>query len=101
VPPGKDNLTPAEVAQLIGLSVHTLSYWRQTDQGPKTIKAGTRTLYRRKDVDQWLAEVDGRSEGVGSQSSGGPANTLPEPPAPAKPAEIPSNVVSLFGRQTS
>jgi len=50
---GKDNLTPAEVAQLTGLSVHTLSYCRQTDQGPKTIKAGTRTLYRRKDIEQW------------------------------------------------
>jgi predicted DNA-binding transcriptional regulator AlpA len=59
---GKDNLTTAEVAQLTGLSVHTLSYWRQSGQGPKTIKAGTRTLYRRKDVEQWLAEVDGRSE---------------------------------------
>ncbi|AGB26258.1 hypothetical protein Mycsm_06098 [Mycobacterium sp. JS623] len=62
VPLGKDNLTPAEVAQLTGLSVHTLSYWRQTDQGPKTIKAGTRTLYRRKDLEQWLAGVDGRTE---------------------------------------
>jgi hypothetical protein len=49
VPLGKDNLTPAEVPQLTGLSVHTLSYWRQTDQGPKTIKAGTRTLYQRRD----------------------------------------------------
>lgn len=60
VPLDKDNLTGAEVAQLIGLSVHTLSYWRQTGQGPKVIKAGTRTLYRRADVEQWLAEVDGR-----------------------------------------
>lgn len=42
--------------------MHTLSYWRQSGQGPKTVKAGTRTLYRRKDVEQWLAEVDGRSE---------------------------------------
>ncbi len=64
VPLGKDNLTPAEVAQLTELSVHTLSYWRQTGQGPKTIKAGMRTLYRRKDVEQWLAEIDGRSEPV-------------------------------------
>jgi predicted DNA-binding transcriptional regulator AlpA len=71
VPLGKDNLTSAEVAQLTGLSVHTLSYWRQSDQGPKTIKAGTRTLYRRKDLEQWLAEVDGRSEPVGRRSSPG------------------------------
>src|ERR1700737_234948 len=76
VPLGKDNLTPAEVAQLTGLSVHTLSYWRQTDQGPKTIKAGTRTLYRRKDVDQWLADIDGRSEPVGRRRNGGAGSTL-------------------------
>ncbi|AGB21674.1 hypothetical protein Mycsm_01257 [Mycobacterium sp. JS623] len=59
---GVGNLTAAEVAQLTGISVHTLSYWRQSGQGPKTIKAGTRTLYRREDVEQWLADVDGRTE---------------------------------------
>jgi excisionase family DNA binding protein len=69
LPLGKDNLTAAEVAQLTGLSVHTLNYWRQSDQGPKTIKAGTRTVYRRKDVEQWLAEVDGRSELMGGKKS--------------------------------
>jgi excisionase family DNA binding protein len=67
---GKDNLTAAEVAQLIGLSVHTLSYWRQSRQGPKTIKAGTRTLYRRTDVEEWLAEVDGRSISSSEGASG-------------------------------
>ena len=72
---GKDNLTAAEVAQLTGLSVHTLSYWRQTSQGPKTIKAGTRTLYRRKDVDQWLADIDGRSEPVRNSRSAGSEST--------------------------
>jgi DNA-binding transcriptional MerR regulator len=69
VPLGRDNLTSAEVAQLTRLSVHTLSYWRQSDQGPKAIKAGNRTLYRRKDVEQWLAEVDGRFESVVSSRS--------------------------------
>ncbi|MDP7735129.1 helix-turn-helix transcriptional regulator [Mycobacterium paragordonae] len=70
VPLGNGNLTPAEVAQLTGLSVHTLSYWRQSGQGPKTIKAGTRTLYRREDVERWLADVDGRSEPSPARASG-------------------------------
>ena len=35
------------------------------------------------------------------ETDGGAANNLPEPPAPAKPAETASNVVNLFGRQTS
>jgi DNA-binding transcriptional MerR regulator len=75
VPPGQDTLTAAEVAQLTGLSVHTLSYWRQSGQGPKTIKAGARTLYRRKDVEQWLAETDGRSEPVRSSRNARPELT--------------------------
>jgi hypothetical protein len=33
VPKSTRNLTAAEVAQLTGLSVHTLSYWRQSGQG--------------------------------------------------------------------
>jgi hypothetical protein len=49
-PLGKDNLTAAEVAQLIGLSVHTLSYWRQSGQGPKAIKAGTRIGERKSNT---------------------------------------------------
>jgi hypothetical protein len=30
------------------------------------------------------------------EEDGGALNTLPEPPAPVKQAELPSNVVSLF-----
>ena len=40
---------------------------RKAARGPKTVKAGTRTLYRRKDVEQWLAEVDRRSEPMGGR----------------------------------
>ena len=41
----------------------------QSGQGPKTVKAGTRTLYRREDVEQWLAEVDRRSEPLGGRKN--------------------------------
>ncbi|CAM3139439.1 helix-turn-helix transcriptional regulator [Mycobacterium simiae] len=61
MPLGIGNLTTAEVSQLTGLSVHTLNYWRQSGQGPRTVKAGNRTLYRRADVEQWLAAIDGRA----------------------------------------
>jgi DNA-binding transcriptional MerR regulator len=70
VPLGHNNLTASEVAQLTGLSVHTLSYWRQSGQGPKTIRAGTRTLYRRRDVEHWLAEVDDRTNSPPVGSTG-------------------------------
>lgn len=35
------------------------------------------------------------------EQDGGALNTLPEPPGPEQPADLPSNVVNLFGRQTS
>jgi predicted DNA-binding transcriptional regulator AlpA len=43
--------------------------------GTETIKAGTRTLYRRKDVEQWLADIDGRSEPVRSSRNAGSEST--------------------------
>jgi predicted DNA-binding transcriptional regulator AlpA len=70
VPLGTGNLTATEVAQLTGLSVHTLSYWRQSGQGPKTIKAGSRLLYRRDDVETWLADLEGRTEASPAGASG-------------------------------
>lgn len=35
------------------------------------------------------------------EEDGGALNTLPEPPTPAQPVDLPSNVISLFGRKTS
>jgi len=35
------------------------------------------------------------------EKDGGAANNLPEPPAPARPADGGGNVVRLFGRQSS
>jgi hypothetical protein len=35
------------------------------------------------------------------EQDGGALNTLPEPPAPAKPAEAAGNVVSLLARQAN
>ena len=35
------------------------------------------------------------------EQDGGAANTLPEPTAPATPADLPSNVVPLFGQRAN
>jgi len=35
------------------------------------------------------------------EQDGGAANTLPEPPASAKSADLPSNVLQLFGRKAN
>ena len=35
------------------------------------------------------------------EEDGGAANNLPQPPAPAKQSDLPSNVISLFGAQAN
>ncbi len=60
VPVDEDYLRPAEAARLIEVSVHTLSYWRQSSRGPTPTKVGSRVLYQRREVERWLATLDGR-----------------------------------------
>ena len=59
VPVDEDYLRPAEAAQLIEVSVHTLSYWRQSGRGPKPTKLGSRVLCQRKEIERWLATLEG------------------------------------------
>jgi predicted DNA-binding transcriptional regulator AlpA len=35
-----------------------LRYWRHIGQGPKGTKFGRRVLYRRSDVDAWVASIE-------------------------------------------
>jgi predicted DNA-binding transcriptional regulator AlpA len=54
----RDLLTAQDVAQMTGLSVHTLSWWRFSGGvGPKHLKLGRRVFYRRDDVEKWLEEA--------------------------------------------
>lgn len=53
-----DLLTVHGVAELTGLSEGTFRWWRQVGQGPKSIKLGRRVMYRRADVEKWLAEAE-------------------------------------------
>ncbi|OBI24088.1 AlpA family transcriptional regulator [Mycobacterium sp. E2497] len=54
-------LTLAEVAEMTRQQPSTLRWWRAVGQGgPKSFKLGRRVMYRRADVEQWLAtQVDG------------------------------------------
>ena len=50
-------LTPANVAQITGLSVETLAQWRSQRQGIPFIKISRNVVrYRQSDLDAWLAE---------------------------------------------
>lgn len=46
----------AHLAQLLSVSERTLERWRVEGTGPSFVKAGRRVLYRREDVEKWLAE---------------------------------------------
>jgi excisionase family DNA binding protein len=51
-----DFMTTAEVAQLTRAPQSTVRYWRHCGTGPKSFRLGRRVLYRRGDVDQWIAD---------------------------------------------
>jgi predicted DNA-binding transcriptional regulator AlpA len=41
-------------AQYIGIAASTLAKWRMSGKGPKFVKAGSRVLYDRADLDDWM-----------------------------------------------
>lgn len=50
-----DILTIREVAEKLHLPEGTLRYYRHADIGPKSFKMGRRVVYRRADVEAWIA----------------------------------------------
>ena len=50
-----DYLDTAEAADLVRRPASTLAYWRHRGEGPRYAKVGKRVLYRREDVEVWLA----------------------------------------------
>jgi predicted DNA-binding transcriptional regulator AlpA len=49
-------LTLAEVAAVLRTPVATLRYWRHLGVGPDGFRLGRRVVYRRQEVDRWVAE---------------------------------------------
>ena len=50
--------------------MHTLSYWRQSGRGPKPTKVGSRVLYQSREIQRWLATLDGHFSGREAGSKG-------------------------------
>lgn len=48
-------LTTAEVADLVRATPSTVRFWRHAGTGPAGFKVGRRVLYRRADVEAWIA----------------------------------------------
>lgn len=47
-------MTPADLADYVGIPITTLYQWRYRRVGPKSIRVGRHLRYRRSDVDSWL-----------------------------------------------
>lgn len=50
-----DFLTTAEIAMITRTSESTVRYWRFCGTGPRSFRVGKKVLYRRTDVQDWLA----------------------------------------------
>ena len=48
-------LNTNEAASYLGLAAQTLKNWRDRHQGPPFMKAGSRVVYVKRDLDRWLA----------------------------------------------
>ena len=48
-------LTLAEAAAVLRTPVATLCYWRHLGVGPDGFRLGRRVMYRREDINRWLA----------------------------------------------
>lgn len=50
-------LTIEEVSEVTRLPINTLYHYRATGQGPKSAKLGRRVVYRRSDLEAWIAKA--------------------------------------------
>ena len=53
---GNDLLTLDEAAAILRAPAATLRYWRHLGTGPRSFKLGRRVVYKRCDIDAWIAE---------------------------------------------
>jgi DNA-binding transcriptional MerR regulator len=51
-------MSTKEVSGETGVPATTLRYWRHTDQGPASFALGKRVVYRREEVERWIAEQE-------------------------------------------
>ncbi|MDF3419968.1 helix-turn-helix domain-containing protein [Sulfitobacter sp. KE29] len=54
MPDTTSHITPAAVAELLGVSRRTLSRWHALRVGPARCKIGRTVLYRRDALEAWL-----------------------------------------------
>jgi predicted DNA-binding transcriptional regulator AlpA len=61
-----DFMDTQAVSALTGVDAATLRYWRHADTGPASFKLGRRVVYRRSEVERWIAEQEGATRRGGA-----------------------------------
>lgn len=51
-------MTTDEVSAMTGVPKPTLRYWRHADLPPASFALGRRVVYRRSDVEKWIASQE-------------------------------------------
>ncbi|MFF3568250.1 helix-turn-helix transcriptional regulator [Nocardia jiangxiensis] len=65
----EDWLTTAELAHEYKLTVGTLRYWRHIGYGPASFALGRKIVYRRTDVEEWIADQEQRTRRGGTTAA--------------------------------
>jgi DNA-binding transcriptional MerR regulator len=51
-------MSTQQVAGETGIPAATLRYWRHADIGPASFTLGRRVVYRRQEIERWIAEQE-------------------------------------------
>ena len=72
---GDDLLFTNQVAEEYGFNQATLRWWRHTDQGPASFTLGPRgrVVYRRSEIERWLAEQEHATRRGGAALTSNPS----------------------------
>lgn len=60
----------ATVSAMTGLPKPTLRYYRHKDEGPASFTLGRRVVYRRSEVERWIAEREAATRRGGADPRG-------------------------------
>jgi len=58
LPPTTDFVDAADLEKIYGTQKNTWRYWASINVGPKSFKLGRRRVWRRADVEAWIAEQE-------------------------------------------
>lgn len=64
---GDELMHTEDVERVTGVPAGTLRFYRARDVGPRCFKLGRRVVYRRSDVEEWIARQEANSVRGGEQ----------------------------------